>query len=110
LQSGISDDWHLNLSVGKMRYKTEAIITTRNTTIKWDSAVLDDYGPGVAATVRGLNTERNFNLLMCRVANVKNGTSNTCDGTSSGNQGTYVRKASNVLDSTLFVLSVGRSF
>jgi hypothetical protein len=40
---------------------------------------------------------------MCDLALAKYGNS-TC------NQGTFERKASNVLDTTLYVLSVGRSF
>jgi len=105
VKSNLTDDWSLNFSVGKLRFKTETTIVTRNTTITKDSEVL--------LAVAALD-EVPFNKLMCRVAYYKkNGavaSSSECDGTTSGNQGTYVRKASNVLDSTLFVLSVGRSF
>jgi len=118
VSSKVGDDWSLNLSIGKIRYKTDTEITTRNTKINADSLVLQDYGPGAREAINALVTGGNnppttFNTVMCKVANIKatgSASSSPCDGTSSGNQGTYVRRASNVLDSTLFVLSVGRSF
>jgi outer membrane protein W len=113
VKSNLTEDWSLNFSVGKIRYKTEATVVTRNTTITKDSAVLSDYGPGAYQAIGALGTTE-FNTLMCRVAYYKkNGAvagGSECDGSSPGNQGTYIRKAANVLDSTLFVLSVGRAF
>jgi outer membrane protein W len=113
VKSNLTDDWSINLSVGKLRYKTEANVVTRNTTITKDSEVLLDYGGGAQAAIGALDLPV-FNKLMCKVAYYKKtgavASSTDCDGTSSGNQGTYVRRASNILDSTLFVLSVGRAF
>jgi outer membrane protein len=43
----INDDWHLNFGIGKIRYKTEATLVTRETVITDDSAVLQDYGADI---------------------------------------------------------------
>jgi hypothetical protein len=102
----------------KIKYKTDTEITTRNTKINADALVLQDYGPSARNAINvlatsGTNAPSIYNTTMCKIANIKaTGAANSsvCDGTSSGNQGTYVRRASNVLDSTLFVMSVGRSF
>ncbi len=119
--------WSLSFSAGKLRYKTEATLTTRNTTISSQSAVLGDYGAYVnRAIVNGTNlyaanspifagpTPPNgytpgqavllTDALMCDLAKAKNNGNNAC------NIGTYVRKAPSTLDGTLFMLSVGRSF
>jgi outer membrane protein len=109
LKAGIGDDWSLNLSVAKFRYKTDATITTKNTSIAYGATVLSDYGPnGAAAASTGLR-ESQFYTLMCSIAKAR-GTDPSCVNTAPANQGTFVRKASNVLDSTMFVLSLGRSF
>jgi outer membrane protein len=111
VKAELFDGWHFSLNVGKLRYKTEATITTRNTTITSDSLVLQDYGvnaqnansagAGVLATnADGTNGVTN---LMCDLANAKYG-STTC------NHGTFVRKQSTVLDNTMFMLGVGHSF
>lgn len=118
-RSQLTDDWYLGLTVGKLRYKTEATITTRNTTITSDSAVVQGYGPNVnnaiseadSRTLQGYtptdpNTHQAIGVstaLMCDLAAAK-GISNTC------NLGTYVRKQSTVLDNTMLMFSVGRAF
>lgn len=101
----VNDDWHLAFNIGKIRYKTEATIVTHNTVIGADSAVLTDYGPNAVnailagdSLVVGGTTQ-----IMCDLARAKY-------GNTSCNHGSFTRKASNVLDNTLFVLSVGRSF
>lgn len=109
VKSALGEDWSFNLSVGKLRYKTDTKITTRNTVITKNSIVLQDYGPGAQHAFEALDDGR-FNLLMCKLSNARLGTTQTCTTSSNASQGTFVRKASNVLDSTLFVLSVGRSF
>jgi outer membrane protein W len=43
----LNDSWHVNFGVGKLRYKTEATLITRNTVITDDSAVLRDYGADI---------------------------------------------------------------
>jgi len=120
----INDDWHVSLNIGKLRYKTEATLITRNTRITSESGVTNDYGPAVAIAIdsldslgqrpefAGSNPPDGFTpgqsvgaltALMCDLAKAKYG-NNNC------NQGTFVRKQSTKLDNTLFMLSVGRRF
>jgi outer membrane protein W len=105
VHSKVGDDWSVNLSAGKMRYKTEATMITRNTVITSDSQVLLDYGPGAQNAIATGNDRiiGGTTRIMCDLARSKYGNSEC-------NQGTFVRKVSSTLDSTLFVLSVGRSF
>lgn len=121
LKAQVNEDWHLNFSVGKLRFKTEATLTTRDTVITANSAVLNDYGPNIqpaidigknttvytratGPTIYGTNTPVSLTTaVMCDLAYLKYG-NKTC------NQGTFVRKQSMDLDNTLIMLSVGRSF
>lgn len=123
-----SGNWFVGMSLGKMRYKTEATLITRNTTITSASQVINDYGAYVTQAIAGgnaiyaQNSPVTANLsgplpvgytagqevtltdaLMCDVAKNKTG-SDSC------NLGTYVRKSSTILDNTLFMFSVGHSF
>ena len=121
-----ADGWYARFAVGKLRYKTETTLVTRNTTITSNSLVLQDFGADVVQAIEGgaaifsgtrqlyatatspgnyaAGTAVNFtDALMCDIAKYKTGNSDC-------NFGTFVRKASNVLDSTLFMFSVGRSF
>jgi outer membrane protein W len=107
-RADLNDDWHVAFNIGKIRYKTEATLVTHNTVITSDSAVLQDYGPkAVEAVTAGdsviTHGQGGVTQLMCDVARAKY-------GNTSCNHGTFTRKASSVLDNTLFVLSVGRSF
>lgn len=112
LRADTGSDWQVTLSVGKLRYKTDATLTTRNTTITRDSEVTLDYGVNVQGAIDVGNNSapptgigaRGVTTLMCDLAKAKYGASNGC------NLGTYVRKQSTTLDNTLFVLGVGRSF
>lgn len=107
-RADVSDEWHVAFNVGKIRYKTNVTLTTQNTVINSESAVLRDYGPRAAEAVLSgdavvFHGVGGTTQIMCDLAQAKY--ENT-----SCNQGTYTRKANNVLDNTLFVLSVGRSF
>lgn len=110
----LDDDWHVNFSIGKLRYKTEATLITRNTTITANSEVLKAYGPAVQGAIdagESLNVRdratgadvSTTTALMCMLAKYR-------DGRDGCNLGTYVRKQSTVLDNTMFMLSVGRRF
>lgn len=120
MKAQLSDVWHVGFSVGKLRYKTEATLTTRNTTITDSTGVLRDYGPNAVSAIdlgRGgslrayttTSTDQSspsvsgVTALMCDLAAAK-GISSTC------NFGTYVRKQNAVMDATMFMLSVGHSF
>ena len=117
VRTALDDDWHLNFSVGKLRYKTEATLITRNTTIRSDDAVTADYGPNVAnANTGGAESidpkilagqqalgMRAVTALMCDLAATKYKNDNC-------NLGTFERRQSTVLDNTMFMFSVGRRF
>lgn len=105
-RADLGDTWHMAFNVGKIRYKTEATITTRNTVITADTPALNDYGLYAkdAIAVGNSGIPGGTTQIMCNVAKLKNGPDAGC------NLGTFSRKSDNVLDNTLFVLSVGRSF
>jgi outer membrane protein W len=116
-------DWSVGLSVGKIRFKTEATLTTRNTVISDSSQVLLDYGlvtngviangnvvlqPQVSANgtpagyVAG-QTVSATTALMCDLARAKYG-NNDCS------HGTFVRRSATTLDNTMIMFNVGRNF
>lgn len=131
VKAQLDDDWHFSLNIGKLRYKTEATLITRDTKITDKSQVINDYGlqttavntviiegtlgavpirvapaNGSTPQVAGfaLNSEVSaLTALMCDLARAKYG-NNEC------NHGTFVRKQKTKLDNTLFMLSVGRRF
>lgn len=126
----INDDWHINMNVGKLRYKTEATLITRSTIITGESAVLNDYGANIVDAIATGDTAilgagnggpprapandpagfaqgsvvPGVTALMCDLATAKNNNVPTCD------HGSFTRKQKTRLDNTLFMLSVGRSF
>jgi hypothetical protein len=118
----VDDDWHVSLNIGKLRYKTEATLVTRNTTITGASGVTKDYGvnalqgigagDAISPTVKANGTPAGYTAgqsidtttaLMCDLARAKYGNTNC-------NHGTFVRKQSTSMDATMFMLSVGRAF
>jgi outer membrane protein W len=124
VRTSLSDEWHFNLSIGKLRYKTEATITTNNTTLTSNSAVIREFGPYItnlntngasviedslrtstnaAARNSGAATQGVVTALMCDLAAAKYHNDNC-------NLGTFVRKQNTVLDSTMFMFSIGRTF
>lgn len=124
VKSQLNDDWQISLNVGKIRYKTNATLVTRNTVITSNSEVLSDYGPRVTNAIAtgdlvlhptaggpggvpdGYTSGQSVGsttAIMCDLAKAKY-------GNTSCNQGTYVRKQSTTLDSTLIMFSVGRTF
>lgn len=132
VKAQMNDDWHFSLNVGKLRYKTEATLVTRDTRITDESQVVQDFGgsatnasttalegtigrfpievgpavPGGVPQVAGLavgSSVEPLTALMCDLARAKYG-NNEC------NHGTFVRKQKTKLDNTLFMFSVGRRF
>lgn len=116
VRTDLNDAWHMNFSVGKLRYKTEATLVTRNTTITSNSGVIRDYGPNVVdvnvnaadGTLGAYLKPAYSNIgvvtaLMCDLAATKYRNDNC-------NLGTFERKQSTVLDNTMFMFSVGRTF
>lgn len=102
-EASVGDGWNVGLNVGKIRYRTTATITTRNTRIDNDTPATKDYGNYALNAIKVGEDEIGTGKIMCALAKAKNG-STDC------NLGTYRRESSNILDNTLFVLSVGRSF
>lgn len=102
-RADVTDQWHFNFGIGKLRYKTEATIVTHNTTIRSGADVLQDYGPNTYKAILAAEGTVPTTQIMCDVALVKYG-NNSC------NLGSYTRKTSTILDNTLFVISAGRSF
>lgn len=104
----VSENWHFAFNIGKIRYKTDATILTRNTVITGGSAVLDDQGPNAQNAILGGDSVITHGVggttqIMCDLARAKY-------GNTSCNHGSFTRKATSTLDNTMFVLSVGRSF
>jgi len=102
-RADVTDDWHFNFGVGKLRFKTEATIVTHNTVIQSGADVLRDYGPNTYRVILAAEGTVPTTQVMCDLALVKR-------GNTSCNLGEFVRKSSTVLDNTLFVISAGRSF
>lgn len=107
----VNDAWHVSMNVGSVKLKTQATITTRSTVITSNSAVLNDYPEeilGAIQTAQSLpgayfpNNGGAVTVIMREVARAR--------GNANGNLGTYVRKQDTALTSTIFMLSVGRSF
>jgi len=122
--------WQFGLNIGRFRLKTDTTLTTRNTRFTGDAEVLLDYGaimssalvgadgsfdvnnPAKAITVKQTgapdgftagSTVRVTTAILCDLARAKLGSSDC-------NLGTYVRKASTTLDSTMFMLTIGHTF
>lgn len=107
----VNDDWHISMNVGSVKLKTQATLTTRNTTITNESAVLAEYGQPVLDAIevaRGF-TSNYYTSRGGAVTVFMRGLS-TARGLSNGELGTYVRKQDTSLTSTAFMFSVGRSF
>lgn len=128
-----ADSWHASLNIGSVKLKANAKITTRNTFIGSGAPVLGDLGAigqdiragesifsnaggckdgysDVCEIVRqngGLASILMKGVIADRAAGRTENGLVTGDGQSLG---TYVRKTDTTLTSTLFMLSVGRSF
>lgn len=116
VRTSLDDEWHMNFSVGKLRYKTDATLVTRNTTITSNSAVIRDFGPNVVNVNVNAADSALGQYLRPAYSNVGVVTALMCDlaATKYHNNncslGTFERKQNTVLDNTMFMFSVGRSF
>lgn len=103
LMARIDDDWHVSVSLGQIRIKTEATLTTYNTQFQSGDRVLQDYNQTITQqiTLAQRNADSQFvTKLMQLVARNRGGS----------DLGTYVRKQDQTLTNTVFNLSIGRSF
>ena len=117
LRTALDDSWHVNISVGKLRYKTEATLVTQNTVIQSGASVLSEYTPNVKnATTGGAEALDNKIVPGQQALGVKAVTALMCDLAATKykndncNLGPYERKQTQVLDTTMFMFSVGRTF
>ena len=117
----ITDDWHASLNIGHVKLKTQATIATRNTMFNLNTKAIQDLGMPLLDTITTAEgryaveggTAGTFAARQVIAAN--GGVSGTvmkavASYRGQENLGTYVRKNDLTLTSTLFMLSVGRSF
>jgi len=115
LSSPISDDWHVNLSVGQLKLNTTARLVTRETQIQSGAAVIQDY-PNTAPN--NVVSAINFGEGLWARDNPgkANGLTTTLTELVKRNRGgdsdlgTYVREQKIKLTNTIVTVSVGRSF
>lgn len=122
------DDWHASLNIGSVKLKTQATLTTRNTLITKNSGAVWDYGASSPDDFQGsISGDIYVGENAYRVGGT-GGSATTRDiiaynggltalvskgvaaARGQSNLGTYVRKNETTLTSTIFMLSVGRSF
>jgi outer membrane protein len=106
LTSSMASNWHVNLSVGQIKLKTEATLTSRNTLIQASDAVIQDYSRRVTGLINlgedfWRNSQDGTGLTRAVLHQALNGRSDF---------GTYVRKQKMVLTNTIVSISVGTSF
>lgn len=108
----VGGDWHVSLNVGSVKLKTQGTLTTRNTTITTNSAVLNDYPQAVIDAINTTKTTFDTNPIYANQGGSVTVFMRGLATSRGGNDGlgTYVRKADTTLTSTLMMLSVGRSF
>lgn len=111
LQTQLNDEWHVNVSVGRIGLRTTSRLVTSNTTITSDSAVLQDISKFKDDSPRDLSnllelgedawqTGGFTTRIMELAARVKG----------QPNQGTFVREQKMKITNTIVTVSVGRSF
>lgn len=133
IESGDLDGWRMSFSVGRIKFSTEATLSSRGTQFRSGDPALLDYKETVAAAIDQGESLKNTALNAANNAyRVKTGTVDAVvnlmpngfttelmkdlamykqsQGEGDGTLGTFVRKQKNTLDNTLFMLSVGRSF
>ena len=138
LQSDVAQSgWNIGLSVGRIKFKTEATLVTRNTIFKTGDPALSDYKQTTRDAIE--QAERLLNTANSAAANANSVRTTPFSSTSyniapegfttelmkdlaaykqdarsgkngDGSLGTFVRKQNTTLDNTIFMLSVGRSF
>jgi len=115
IQTAIDDDWHVNLSLGRVNLRTTSRLVTSNTNITSNSAVLRDISAtgvsgtdfpqlvdlGEGANGDGTFTNAGFTTRLMDVVKAQRG---------SNSLGTYVREQKMKITNTIITLSVGRSF
>jgi outer membrane protein len=128
----MNDAWHVGLSVGSVRLKTVATLTTRNTLFTKSSGAIQDFGfpansdlasfglvNSVSGTIQtGETTFESPGAVTPRVAQIVTANGGLTSLVSKAvafsrgqsDLGTYVRKNETTLDSTILMMSVGYKF
>lgn len=108
IQTAIDDDWHLNLSLGRVNLRTTSRLVTSNTNITSNSAVLQDISatgqPGTdfpSVLTLPEDVRPGFTTRLMDIVKQQRG---------SESLGTYVREQKMKITNTIITVSVGRSF
>lgn len=115
IQSDISGDWHVNLSVGYIPLRTTSRLVTTGTQIKSGDAVLFDYPSEITRLITVVGEDAWSGNLGFRQDNPNRLTTNIAElvRRTSGNKpdlGTFVREQKMKITNTIVTVSVGRSF
>lgn len=102
LQYQLTDNIHISGSLGYIKLKTEAKLTTSNTRFTAASPVLTDYSGAVGTTNQGMINTSQRPLVDDMLA--------TIAAARGGSLGTYTRLMKTELDPWVFNVSVGYSF
>ena len=110
LTSPISDDWHVNLSVGRIGLRARSTIVTTNTFIGTGAPVLQDINPRLLEAINA-----GEELATSQVGTGTNGITTLISELAARNRGqislgNYVREQKMKITNTIITLSVGRSF
>jgi len=120
LTTAVNDDWHINLSVGRIGLRARSTIVTTNTLIQSGSPVLKDLTPDIANAIKigDAFTEADadgLSPLAPQVGLGQNGITTLISELAARNRGqanlgSYVREQKMKITNTIITLSVGRSF
>ena len=118
LQSAISDDWHLNVSVGRIGLRATSRLVTTNTNITSGTAVLNDLHPSLRYAILIGDSPDSIDGLTPIPPNIGAGNVGmttllselVARNRGTANLGTYVREQKMKITNTIVTISVGRSF
>lgn len=110
LQYQLTDNIHLSGSLGYVKLKTEAKLTTRDTMFTSASPVLYDYSGAIGRTNQGFTEMPAAPPFFAGGAALVDDMLTTIARARGGNLGTYVRRLKTELDPWVFNVSVGYSF
>lgn len=119
LQSALTDDWHVNVSVGQIGLKAKSRLVTSNTMITTGAPVLSDLHPSLLnAVLIGDDFTGAYSGLTPIPPNIGAGNVGmttllselVAKNRGQANLGTYVREQKMKITNTIVTLSVGRSF
>lgn len=133
LESGDLSGWKVSLSVGRIKFSTEATLVSRDTQFRTGDLALLDYKETTGAAIeQGESLRNTANNNATNAYRVKTGDASAVvnfmpngfttelmrdlaaykqsQGEGDGSLGTFVRKQKSTLDNTLFMLSIGKNF